>query len=72
MGSVDGKVRTRSENPRTFGILRPDIIPGILVETLFLCNPQEEAILKDPAKQTLIAEGIADGIEEYMRENGIP
>ena len=70
ISSVDGKVRTRSENKRTYSILNTNIMPGILVETLFLCNTQEEAILKDPTKQEQIAEGIANGIEEYMRGNG--
>ncbi|MFA7061121.1 MAG: N-acetylmuramoyl-L-alanine amidase [Pedobacter sp.] len=41
-------------------------MPSILVETAFLSNAKEESRLKDPAYQTMTAEGILEGIHSYI------
>ncbi len=41
-------------------------IPAILVETAFITNPREEQMLRDPTRQELFAQGIAQAIERYM------
>ena len=38
-------------------------IPAVLVETAFISNPQEEALLRSPAHQRRIAEGIYSGLK---------
>jgi N-acetylmuramoyl-L-alanine amidase len=43
-------------------------VPVILVETGFLSNPKEDALLSDPGYQGKLAEGIAKGIADYLRE----
>jgi N-acetylmuramoyl-L-alanine amidase len=41
-------------------------IPAILVETAFITNPREEQMLRDPTRQQLFAQGIAQAIDRYM------
>ncbi|HLJ58155.1 MAG TPA: N-acetylmuramoyl-L-alanine amidase [bacterium] len=43
-------------------------MPAILVETAFISNPKEEAMLRDPAVDQRIAEAIARGIEKFLAE----
>ncbi|NLD61769.1 N-acetylmuramoyl-L-alanine amidase [Candidatus Sumerlaeota bacterium] len=42
-------------------------MPGMLVEQAFMSNPKDEAMLLDPAVRKKIANGIALGIEDYLR-----
>ncbi len=41
-------------------------MPACLIETGFLSNPEERALLTDPTYQERLAEGIANGIELYF------
>lgn len=41
-------------------------VPSALVECGFISNPQEEALLLDPAYQTRVAEAIAEGAAAYF------
>jgi len=41
-------------------------VPVILVETGFLTNPEEDALLNDSKHQDVLAQGIADGIVKYL------
>ena len=41
-------------------------LPSVLVESMFLTNPEEAALLHDDATLETIAEGIASGIEAYL------
>ncbi len=49
-----------------FYVLVGATMPSILVETAFLSNAQEESRLKDPAYQSMTAEGILEGIRAYI------
>ena len=49
-----------------FYVLVGASMPSILVETAFLSNALEESRLKDPAYQTMAAEGILEGIHSYI------
>lgn len=40
--------------------------PGILLEMDFLSNEKAAALLKDPAYQKIMAQGICNGIKEYL------
>lgn len=47
-------------------VTRETTMPAILLETGFLSNPQDEAVLKDSVVQDRIAAGIVAGIKEYL------
>jgi len=42
-------------------------MPAVLVEQAFISNPEEEALMIDPAFQAKMARGIVDGITDYLR-----
>jgi N-acetylmuramoyl-L-alanine amidase len=49
-----------------FYVLVGATMPSILVETAFVSNAREEARLNDPVYQECTAEGILEGIREYI------
>lgn len=49
-----------------FAVLRETMMPSILVETAFLSNKAEEALLKDDAFRDKAAQAIAQGLAEYF------
>jgi N-acetylmuramoyl-L-alanine amidase len=51
-----------------FLVLRKSTIPAILVETGYLTNEAEVARLRNPEYQRVMAEGIAKGIVQYVKE----
>jgi N-acetylmuramoyl-L-alanine amidase len=46
-------------------------MPNVLIETAFLSNPEEEMLLLDDNFRGQIAEHIAAGVEEYLRNNAV-
>jgi N-acetylmuramoyl-L-alanine amidase len=48
------------------------VMPSILVETAFLSNPSDYALLSSPAWRQKIAESIADGIDRYSQQYPAP
>ena len=46
----------------------PDI-PSILVETAFISNPEEEALLRDRVYRQQLVEALATGIRRYFARN---
>ncbi len=48
-------------------VLKRTTCPAILLEMGFLSNPTDAARLSDPTFQNRLAEGIADGVAEYLR-----
>jgi N-acetylmuramoyl-L-alanine amidase len=67
-----GKVG-RLHKPRVeqagFAVLKAPDVPSILVETAFISNPQEEALLRDPGYQAELVEALATGIRRYFAKN---
>lgn len=55
-----------------FYVLVNTQMPAILVETAFISNAAEEAMLRDPAVQTRIAEAIARGVAAFLSEQAQP
>lgn len=53
-------------NQANFVVLRSPEIPSILVETAFLSNPQDEALLRSRAFRQKVAQSIADGMKQYL------
>ncbi|MCE2692476.1 MAG: N-acetylmuramoyl-L-alanine amidase [Rubrivivax sp.] len=52
-----------------FAVLKAPDIPSILVETAFISNPQEEALLRDPEWQARLVEALAEGVRRYFLKN---
>lgn len=49
-----------------FAVLRETNMPAALTEVNFICNPKEEAMLKDEAFLNKAASGIAKGVIEFL------
>jgi N-acetylmuramoyl-L-alanine amidase len=47
-------------------------MPAVLVETAFLSNPSDYALLSSPAWRQKVAESIADGIDRYSQQYPAP
>lgn len=62
LGEPDRGVRTAD-----FYVLANAPMPAVLVETLFITNPSEEAMLRDPAVQRRLAGAIARAIAAYVQ-----
>jgi len=60
-------VRDKGVKQAPFYVLLGAQMPAILVETSFISNPRECKRLMDPAYQERLAEGIAIGIEKYIK-----
>ena len=58
--------RNRGVKEANFFVLRETNCPAALCETLFLTNPEEEALLGDRAFQQKVGEAIAAGILDYL------
>lgn len=56
----------RAARPADYRILRESPMPAVVVEVGFLSNPQEEALLRDPAYRGRVAEAIFHGIMDYL------
>ncbi|HEY3057913.1 MAG TPA: N-acetylmuramoyl-L-alanine amidase [Chloroflexota bacterium] len=72
VGSVDRGVRSDLVAGKPYGhffSLRGPV-PSALVENLFLSNPQDAALLRDDATLDLLADGVAQGILEYLAGAG--
>jgi N-acetylmuramoyl-L-alanine amidase len=52
-----------------FAVLKAPDIPSILVETAFISNPNEEALLKSGAHQDKLALAMFNGIQRYLTTN---
>lgn len=48
-------------------LLKKAPMPAVLVETGFLSNPEERALLTDAAYQKKVAQSIVEGIREFMK-----
>lgn len=51
----------------SFAVIRETKVPSVLVETAFLSNPTEDALLNTDGFRTKIAQGIFKGIERYFQ-----
>lgn len=62
-------VNDRKVRQARFYVLRKSAMPAVLVETGFLTGTEDAANLSNPRYQKQMAEGIAAGIIEYVRNN---
>jgi N-acetylmuramoyl-L-alanine amidase len=54
---------------QNLAVTRMTEMPAVLVEAAFMMIPGQEARLRDPAYRRAIAEGVAAGIERFVRGN---
>jgi N-acetylmuramoyl-L-alanine amidase len=73
--AMTGRLEKKYENIRNKGIKQAPFyvllgaeMPSILVETSFISNPRECKRLTSERYQTLLCQGIVDGIRRYMKE----
>lgn len=52
-----------------FAVLKAPDIPSVLVETAFISNPREEALLRSTEHQEKIAQALLTGINRYFTAN---
>lgn len=59
-------LRDRGISTCNFYVVKHSYMPAVLVETAFITNYDEEALLSDDEWQTTMAKAIAEGINEYF------
>jgi N-acetylmuramoyl-L-alanine amidase len=64
-----GKLHKPQVEQAGFAVLKAPDIPSLLVETAFISNPEEEALLISEAYQIKLTEALMRGIENYFLRN---
>jgi N-acetylmuramoyl-L-alanine amidase len=64
-----GKLHKPLVEQAGFAVLKAPDIPSVLVETAFISNPQEEALLVSETYQTQLASALMGAIERYFLRN---
>ena len=59
--------KSRGVKKGNFYVTRETTMPAVIVEGGFISNPQERALLKSRDYQEKIAQGIADGVDQYFK-----
>ncbi|MES2422781.1 MAG: N-acetylmuramoyl-L-alanine amidase [Pseudomonadota bacterium] len=68
IGNV-GKLHKQRVEQAGFAVLKAPDIPSVLVETAFISNPDEEALLRSDAYQEQLADAVMRGIQRYFAKN---
>ena len=66
LGSLGSVGKTRRVEHANFAVLRTSDVPAMLVETGFISNHGEEALLANPDHQRKLAAAVLDGINDYF------
>ena len=61
-----GRLHKRQVEQAGFAVLKAPDIPSILVETAFISNPEEEALLRQASYRRELVEAIAQGIKRHF------
>ena len=64
-----GKLHKARVEQAGFAVLKAPDIPSVLVETAFISNPEEEALLRSDAYQDQLADALMRGIRRYFAQN---
>jgi N-acetylmuramoyl-L-alanine amidase len=64
-----GKLHKPAVEQAGFAVLKAPDIPSVLVETAFISNPQEEALLVSEEYQNKLADALMQSIERYFLRN---
>ena len=77
--ATPSKRTLESDGTKDDGVIKSHIyvtyhtrMPAVLIETAFLTNPSDYALLASAAWRQEIAQEIADGIAQYAREYPVP
>ncbi len=62
LGTRDNGVKQAS-----FAVIRPTEYVGVLVETVFMVNPEDVAIYKSKDYYKKLSQGVTNGIEQYLK-----
>lgn len=73
LGKLIAKTNAKSRGVKhgNFAVIRDTKMPAILVESGFLTNNKERERIMDPEYRSMIARSIAEGIKDYLQQNGI-
>jgi N-acetylmuramoyl-L-alanine amidase len=64
-----GRLHKKQVEQAGFAVLKAPDVPSILVETAFISNPEEEALLRDRAYRAELVDALAAGIRRYFERN---
>jgi N-acetylmuramoyl-L-alanine amidase len=64
-----GRLHKPHVEQAAFAVLKAPDIPSILVETAFISNPEEEALLRDADYQARLVTALTTGIRRYFAKN---
>ena len=64
-----GRLHKAGVEQAGFAVLKAPDIPSVLVETAFISNPEEEALLRSEAHQEALADALMRGIQSYFARN---
>lgn len=63
------KRKDKGVRGKNFEVLRKTLMPAVLVEPVFITNPDEERLLMDEAFRQKVAVAIFDGVKRFLEEN---
>lgn len=66
--NADSRLQTRGVKQAGFVVLKAPEIPSVLVETAFITNAREAAMLKDVQFQRRFAEMLSDGVQAFKAQ----
>ena len=66
------KMRKTTVEQESLAILTAPDVPSVIVESAYISNPREEANLRDPGYQNMLANALFAGIVDYFRTNPPP
>jgi len=64
-----GRLHKNEVEQAGFAVLKAPDIPSVLVETAFISNPREEALLRSDAHRDKLARALLTGIDRYFTAN---
>jgi N-acetylmuramoyl-L-alanine amidase len=64
-----GQLHKNKVEQAGFAVLKAPDIPSILVETAFISNPQEEALLRSAKYQDKLVDALVTGVRRYFAKN---
>ncbi len=64
--SLESKIASRGVKKNNYQVLRGSLMPAVLIELGFISHPQDVKMLEEKSVQIKLAEGIAEGIKNYV------
>jgi len=70
VGRIEGKapMLRRSQRDAGFMVLLAPDVPAVLLEMGFVTNPEDEQLLRDPAKRSRLMSAVGDSIDDYFAQ----